>query len=64
MLICEKSYMNGKRIMCKESGVGCAHVHYCGLTMKWSQTDGAEKCPGRFTDGKNNATGAEHSAEV
>ncbi len=64
MLICNRAYMDGKRIMCKVSGMGCAHVHFCALTMKWSQTDSALDCPGREDHGKNNETGAEHTAEV
>lgn len=64
MLICKKAYMKDRKIMCKVSGITCAHVRYCGLTMRWSQTDSAYTCPGRDDDGEDNPTGAEHSAEI
>lgn len=54
MLICKEAYMDGRKIMCKVSGITCAHVRYCGLTMKWHQTDGAYDCPGREQGNKGN----------
>ena len=51
LLICPHAYRknNGRRgkIMCKKSGILCAHQYYCGLSMKFKQTDGAKDCPGR-----------------
>lgn len=50
MLVCEKAYVKGKKIMCQVSEMPCAHVKFCQLTGKWRQTDMAQNCPGR---GKN-----------
>lgn len=64
ILVCDKGYFKGKRIFCKVSGMGCAHVRYCGMTLRWSQTDAAKNCLGRLNDGKNNETDAGYSGDV
>lgn len=57
LLICEHAYRKNNdrrgKIMCKKSGILCAHQYYCGLSMKFKQTDGAKTCPGREDNGKN-----------
>lgn len=65
LLVCDKGYFKGRRIMCKVSGIGCAHVRYCGMTMRWSQTDSAKDCIGRFENGtNNNETDTGYSGDV
>ena len=64
MLICDEAYMDGRNIKCKVSGITCAHIRYCGLTMKWHQTDGAYDCPGREQNGQRDKTGEEHTSAV
>lgn len=44
-LICNKAYYDGRLIKCRETGIGCAHVRYCDMKMKWIQTDNAKQCP-------------------
>lgn len=55
MLICEKAYRKGGdrrgKIMCKDSGIVCAHSYYCDLVSKYRQLDSAKNCPGRKKDG-------------
>ncbi len=51
MLICKKAYrMNGDKrgkIMCKDSGLVCAHAYYCDLANKYRQLESAKNCPGK-----------------
>lgn len=49
MLICDKAYIKPgqkpAKIFCKAQDGGlCAHVRYCGISMKYYQTDAAKKC--------------------
>lgn len=44
MLICNKAYMDGKKIMCKQTNNICVHVRYCAVSMKYYQTDNAKEC--------------------
>lgn len=57
LLICPKAYRkNGDKrgkIMCRVSGIVCAHSYFCELVSKWRQTDEAKDCPGRSYDGKS-----------
>lgn len=51
MLICKKAYRKpgdkrGK-IMCKVSGMVCAHSYYCDLVNKYRQLESAKRCPGK-----------------
>lgn len=60
MLICDKAYVEGKKpqkIFCKLTENICVHVRYCGLSMKYYQTDKAKDCVMRERDGKKNETG-------
>lgn len=51
MLICEKAYIrkDDKRrmIMCRVSGMVCAHVYYCDVVRRFRQKPSAANCPGR-----------------
>lgn len=51
MLICPKAHRkDGDRrgkIMCKVSGLPCAHQFFCSVSMKYKQLDSAKDCPGR-----------------
>ena len=56
ILSCRHAYRkNGDKrgkIMCKVSGLLCAHQYYCEVVSKWRQLDSARDCPGRSEDGK------------
>lgn len=45
-MYCEDAFIQDRKILCRQSGITCAHVHFCGITMKWSQTEAAKICPG------------------
>lgn len=51
MLICKKAYRkNGDKrgkIMCKDSGLVCAHSYYCDLVNRYRQLESAKNCPGK-----------------
>ena len=36
-----------KRIICKVSGMLCAHQYFCEVVSKFRQLDSAKDCPGR-----------------
>lgn len=67
-MYCRNAYIKDRKILCKESGISCAHVHFCGITMKWSQTESARKCPGNPEREDDNGTSRkaaeEHPGEV
>ena len=49
MLICDKAFIKQgqkpQKIYCKAQGGGlCVHVRYCGVSMKYYQTDAAKDC--------------------
>ena len=52
MLVCEKAYKEGRRgkVMCRVSGLPCAHQYFCNVSMKYKQLDSAKDCPGRSED--------------
>lgn len=56
MLICEKAYFRNndqrEKIMCKVSGLLCAHSYYCQHVMKYRQLSSAKTCPGRENGNK------------
>ena len=55
MLICPDAYRKPgdkrKAVMCKVSGLACAHQYFCQLTGQFKQLDRAKKCPGRSENG-------------
>lgn len=56
ILLCPEAFRkNGDKrgkIMCKVSGLLCAHQYYCEVVSKYRQLDGAKTCPGRSDNGK------------
>lgn len=52
ILICDKGYFDGKKILCRKTRDRCGHVKRCELTMKWRQTEQAAKCPLREEERK------------
>ena len=40
-------YNSDMRIVCKASGMLCAHQYWCGCAGRCKLTKGAENCPGR-----------------
>ena len=51
MLVCKFARQEPgrlKKIYCDVTGSLCGHVHLCQLSMKWKQTNAAEKCPLAF----------------
>lgn len=50
MLICDKAYMQKKKIWCRVMDMPCAHVRYCAISDKYYQTDIAKKCKARDKD--------------
>lgn len=56
MLICNQAFMDGKKIMCKQTDNICVHVRYCAVSMKYYQTDNAKDCVMRYEDGKKHQT--------
>lgn len=56
MLICPDAYRKpgDKRqaVMCKVSGMACAHQYYCEVVSKFRQLDSAKNCPGRRDNAK------------
>ena len=49
MLICQQAFRKDKRgkIMCRVSGLPCAHSYFCSVSMKYKQLDSAKDCPGK-----------------
>lgn len=51
MLICRNAYRKGGdkrgKIMCRVSGIVCAHAYYCELSSKYKQLESAKSCPER-----------------
>ena len=46
-LICNECTVTGRkpqRITCKHTGLPCAFLRYCALSMKYYQTDAAKNC--------------------
>ena len=46
-LLCNDCVLRGtkiKQIWCKHTGQPCMHVRYCGISMKYYQTDAAARC--------------------
>lgn len=45
-LLCNDCTIIGKtkQIWCKHTGTPCMHVRYCGVHMKYYQTDAASNC--------------------
>ena len=46
MLLCDKATIKGKtkQVWCDLTMEPCFHTRYCGLSMKYYQTDAAKKC--------------------
>ena len=46
-LLCNECKVSGKkpkRITCEHTGLPCAFIRYCALSMKYYQTDAAKTC--------------------
>lgn len=50
-MYCEKAtYKDGnpkKYIMCRDSGMICAHSYFCDVVRRYRQLESAQRCPGR-----------------
>lgn len=44
ILICDKGFIQDKKIYCRQTGGLCGHVKMCQLNGKWHQTPMAERC--------------------
>lgn len=53
-LLCNDCEVKGKnhQIWCKHTKAPCACMRYCGVTMKYFQTDAAANCKVRTKNGK------------
>lgn len=56
ILYCHDAYYKPgdkrKAIMCKVSGMTCAHQYFCEVVSKFRQLDSAKDCPGRSENAK------------
>lgn len=66
-LLCEQAYRKSKhdKIMCKVSGILCAHQFWCDISVEFKHFPSAEHCPGREEqDGEGIKTGAERTNKI
>ena len=60
-LLCDQAYRKGKhdKIMCKVSGILCAHQFWCDISVEYKHFPAAAECPGKEEkDGEKPETGA------
>lgn len=52
LLLCDKAYRTDRRgkIMCKVSGILCAHQYYCAPANRFKHLNTAADCPGKEMD--------------